>query len=339
MGISTIRSYRGAQIFEIVGLDDELVDEHFTGHPVAGSAGSGSASSPPRRSTATPAPIPRRTACALAEHVESGPPARRRTRTCCPRAASTAGAATARSTCGTRRRSPRSSTLRAPRRATRPESYEEFSRLVNEENAQRGDPARPARRCSESDDPYELARGRARERDRQALLDRRDEPRRAFAGGARDPRDRDEPDRRLVELAARAARTAGATRPTRTATSAARGSARSPPGRFGVDVEYLAHADQIQIKIAQGAKPGEGGQLPGHKVDDYIGSLRFATARRRADLAAAAPRHLLDRGPQAADLRPARRQPDARRSRSSSPPSPASARSPPASPRRAPTTS
>ena len=47
-------------------------------------------------------------------------------------------------------------------------------------------------------------------------------------------------------------------------------------GRFGVDVEYLSHADQIQIKIAQGAKPGEGGQLPGHKVDDYIGALRFA---------------------------------------------------------------
>ncbi|KAB2856431.1 MAG: glutamate synthase subunit alpha, partial [Bauldia sp.] len=47
-------------------------------------------------------------------------------------------------------------------------------------------------------------------------------------------------------------------------------------GRFGVDVEYLSRADQIQIKIAQGAKPGEGGQLPGHKVDDYIGALRYA---------------------------------------------------------------
>jgi glutamate synthase domain-containing protein 2/glutamate synthase domain-containing protein 3 len=48
-------------------------------------------------------------------------------------------------------------------------------------------------------------------------------------------------------------------------------------GRFGVDADYLAHADQIQIKIAQGAKPGEGGQLPGHKVDEYIASLRFST--------------------------------------------------------------
>jgi glutamate synthase domain-containing protein 2/glutamate synthase domain-containing protein 1/glutamate synthase domain-containing protein 3 len=48
-------------------------------------------------------------------------------------------------------------------------------------------------------------------------------------------------------------------------------------GRFGVTIGYLMEADQIQIKVAQGAKPGEGGQLPGSKVDRYIGELRFAT--------------------------------------------------------------
>ncbi len=47
-------------------------------------------------------------------------------------------------------------------------------------------------------------------------------------------------------------------------------------GRFGVTAEYLANADQIQIKMAQGAKPGEGGQLPGHKVSPYIAQLRFS---------------------------------------------------------------
>ena len=47
-------------------------------------------------------------------------------------------------------------------------------------------------------------------------------------------------------------------------------------GRFGVTAEYLNSADQIQIKMAQGAKPGEGGQLPGHKVSDYIAELRFS---------------------------------------------------------------
>ena len=47
-------------------------------------------------------------------------------------------------------------------------------------------------------------------------------------------------------------------------------------GRFGVTAQYLSSADQIQIKMAQGAKPGEGGQLPGHKVTDYIGKLRYS---------------------------------------------------------------
>ncbi len=48
-------------------------------------------------------------------------------------------------------------------------------------------------------------------------------------------------------------------------------------GRFGVTAEYLASADEIQIKIAQGAKPGEGGQLPGHKVDKMIARVRYST--------------------------------------------------------------
>jgi glutamate synthase (NADPH/NADH) large chain len=48
-------------------------------------------------------------------------------------------------------------------------------------------------------------------------------------------------------------------------------------GRFGVTAEYLVNADDIQIKMAQGAKPGEGGQLPGHKVDKNIASVRHST--------------------------------------------------------------
>ena len=48
-------------------------------------------------------------------------------------------------------------------------------------------------------------------------------------------------------------------------------------GRFGVTSLYLTEADELQIKMAQGAKPGEGGQLPGHKVDDWIGKTRHST--------------------------------------------------------------
>src|SRR5437773_9524363 len=48
-------------------------------------------------------------------------------------------------------------------------------------------------------------------------------------------------------------------------------------GRFGVTSEYLVNATDLQIKMAQGAKPGEGGQLPGHKVYPWIAKVRFAT--------------------------------------------------------------
>jgi glutamate synthase (NADPH/NADH) large chain len=48
-------------------------------------------------------------------------------------------------------------------------------------------------------------------------------------------------------------------------------------GRFGVTSHYLSEASELQIKMAQGAKPGEGGQLPGHKVDDWIGRVRHST--------------------------------------------------------------
>ena len=48
-------------------------------------------------------------------------------------------------------------------------------------------------------------------------------------------------------------------------------------GRFGVTINYLTNADELQIKIVQGAKPGEGGELPGRKVDEYIASIRHST--------------------------------------------------------------
>jgi glutamate synthase domain-containing protein 2/glutamate synthase domain-containing protein 1/glutamate synthase domain-containing protein 3 len=48
-------------------------------------------------------------------------------------------------------------------------------------------------------------------------------------------------------------------------------------GRFGVTANYLINAEELQIKLAQGAKPGEGGQLPGHKVDEIIGATRHST--------------------------------------------------------------
>ena len=65
-------------------------------------------------------------------------------------------------------------------------------------------------------------------------------------------------------------------------------------GRFGVTNEYLVNSDEIQIKMAQGAKPGEGGQLPGHKVFEEHRQGAVFDAGRGTHLAAAAPRHLFD---------------------------------------------
>src|SRR5690606_12866480 len=48
-------------------------------------------------------------------------------------------------------------------------------------------------------------------------------------------------------------------------------------GRFGVTINYLTNADELQIKISQGAKPGEGGELPGRKVDENIARIRYST--------------------------------------------------------------
>ena len=120
--------------------------------------------------------------------------------------------------------------------------------------------------------------------------------------------DRDEPHRRQVQhrrrrRRARTLQAAGQRRiPMRSAIK------QVASGRFGVTTEYLVNADDIQIKIAQGAKPGEGGQLPGHKVgQDHRASAPF-DAGRGPDLAAAASRHLFDRGSGAADPRSEERQ-------------------------------
>ena len=80
-------------------------------------------------------------------------------------------------------------------------------------------------------------------------------------------------------------------------------------GRFGVTSLYLTQAGDIQIKMAQGAKPGEGGQLPGQQGLPVDGAHPALDARRRAHLPAAAPRHLLHRGPRPAHPRPQERQP------------------------------
>ena len=142
-----------------------------------------------------------------------------------------------------------------------------------------------------------------------------------------------EPPRRALEHRRGRGGPAGASRDDRRSTIK-----QIASGRFGVTAHYLVNADQLQIKMAQGAKPGEGGQLPGHKVDDYIAFLRNSTPG--VGLISPPPHHdiysIEDLKQLIYDLRT--RQPARRRSRSSSSPRSGWARSPPASRRRAPTT-
>ena len=125
--------------------------------------------------------------------------------------------------------------------------------------------------------PVPDRRGRAGLRDRQALLHRGHELRLDLGGGPRDAGHRHEPPRRQVATPARAARTPSATCRLPNGDSRRSAIKQVASGRFGVTSEYLVNADDLQIKMAQGAKPGEGGQLPGHKVYPWIAKTRHST--------------------------------------------------------------
>ena len=293
---------------------------------------------------------------ALERHARAYP-RRASRRRCCPSAASTRGAATASTTCGTPRRSRSSSTPCArptatssdalaatagPRRRPRERGLREVPRvraLVNEDAARQRDAARAAR---------DFTHG---ERRRRPI-----------------PLEEVEPAREIVKRFCTGAMSLGSISREAHETLAIamnRLGGRSNTGEGGEDPRAL-HARRQRRPAPLGDQAGRLGALrrddplprQRRRAADQDGPGRQARrgrpaarpqgrrvhrldpphdAGRRADLAAAAPRHLLDRGPQAADLRPALLEPAARRCRSSSSPRSASARSPRASPRRTPT--
>jgi glutamate synthase (NADPH/NADH) large chain/glutamate synthase (ferredoxin) len=253
MGISTIQSYNGAQIFEAVGLHRDLVDEHFTG--TASRIGGIGIDVIARETlhrhalaypeTATLLPVGGRYAWRRDGEAHQWSPA----------------------------------TVAKLQHAVRHggrQTYDEWAREVNEQ---------ATRRCS--------LRG---------LLGLKFDP----DGGI--PLDEVEPASELVKRFATGAMSLGSlsreaheslaiamnrihgrsntgeggedpARYVRDPNGDYRRSAikQVASGRFGVNIHYLTNADELQIKMAQGAKPGEGGQLPGHKVDRYIGKIRFTT--------------------------------------------------------------
>jgi len=251
MGISTISSYCGAQIFEAVGLESGLVDRHFTGTPSRiGGIGT--------------AVLARE---ALDRHARAYP----RNGDLLP----LGGVYAWRADGEYHQWNPE--TIALLQHAVRHggySTYEEYSKLVNEEAVRRA-----------------TLRGLLRFRKGSPIPMEEVEPAseivKRFATGAMSLGSLGREAHETLAIAmnrlgGKSNTGEGGEDPVRYVPDANGDSRRSAikqvaSGRFGVNIHYLVNADQLQIKMAQGAKPGEGGQLPGHKVDPYIASIRFTT--------------------------------------------------------------
>jgi glutamate synthase (NADPH) large chain len=243
MGISTIASYRSSQLFEIVGLSEEVVELCFAG-TVSRIRGAGFADlEDDQRRLATLAfdPLAPVTQGGLLKYVHGG-----EYHMYNPDVVTTLQAAVAQGDYGL---------------------YREYARLVNE---------RPVSCLRDllrlrSATPVPLAEVEPAE----AILKRFDSA--GMSLGALSPEAHEALAIAMNRLGARSNSGEGGEDPARYGTERSSKIKQVASGRFGVTPEYLINAEVLQIKIAQGAKPGEGGQLPGHKVNEMIARLRFAS--------------------------------------------------------------
>ncbi len=268
MGISTVQSYCGAQIFEAVGLEPELVERHFTG--TASRIGGVGIEVLARE--------------ALERHAR-GYPVRERVLADADRDAATAGERELLPPGGLymwrrdgERRMWDPETIALLQHSVRangddtssPQTYERFSRLVNEENSRHG-MLRGLLRFRDDVEPIPL----------EAVEPAREILKRFSTGGmslgALSPEAHETLAVAMNRLGGQSNTGEGGEDPRRFADERRSAIKQVASGRFGVTIDYLVNSDQIQIKMAQGAKPGEGGQLPGHKVDSYIAKLRHST--------------------------------------------------------------
>jgi glutamate synthase domain-containing protein 2/glutamate synthase domain-containing protein 1/glutamate synthase domain-containing protein 3 len=282
MGISTVQSYRGAQIFEAVGLDKALIDKHFTytasrigGVDVgvlAAEALERHARAYPPRGGAREELLPVGGVYAWrrdGEHHMWNP----ETIALVQHAVREANGDVAAALGGDRE------AHTAVRESPAFEKYREYAREVNDDAARRATlrglltigagPAAvaPAIALEEVEPASEIVRRFCTGAMSLGSISREAHETLAIA---------------MNRLGGRSNTGEGGEDPVRFKPDANGDRRRSAikqvaSGRFGVTIHYLVNADELQIKMAQGAKPGEGGQLPGHKVDDYIGSIRHTT--------------------------------------------------------------
>ena len=253
MGISTLSSYQGAQIFEAIGVDQVVIDKYFTG-TASRIRGVGLAEIAEE---------------ALLRH-ESAFGARARDRL------DVGGHVHFR--VGGERHIWNPKTVATLQKAVRAEdatSYEAFARLVNDQNRQpmtlRGlwdlVPGQPAVPIDEVEPATAIVKRFATGAMSFGSISKEAHENLAVAmnrigGRSNTGEGGEEPERFLPDPSGDLRRSS-----VKQVASA----------RFGVTAEYLVNADELQIKMAQGAKPGEGGQLPGHKVDKVIAAVRYST--------------------------------------------------------------
>jgi glutamate synthase (NADPH) large chain len=249
MGISTIRSYTGAQIFEAVGLHPELVDRHFTGTPSrVGGVG---------LEVLAREAIDRHARAYPAAASELLPPG---------------GVYAWRRDGEFHGWNPE--TIAALQHAARSEdgadAYDRFATYVNHVAVPKST-LRGLLRFSDDVKPIPLAQVEP-----AAEIVKRFKSG-GMSLGALSPEAHEVLAAGMNRLGGRSNTGEGGEDPARFEDERRSSIKQVASGRFGVTVHYLANADELQIKVAQGAKPGEGGQLPGHKVDRYIARLRYAT--------------------------------------------------------------
>ncbi|ADB50243.1 glutamate synthase large subunit [Conexibacter woesei] len=256
MGISTIQSYCGAQIFEAVGLDPALIDRYFTGTSSRiGGVG-----------------IDVLAKEALERHFRAYPRTGRET-------LPVGGVLQWRRDGERHIWNP--DTIALLQHAVRAENgtagqtYDEFARAVNDEAARKAS-LRGLMKLREAPEPIPLDEVESAEE----IVKRFSTG--AMSLGAISRESHEALAIAMNRIGGRSNTGEGGEDPSRFMPDENGDERRSAikqiaSGRFGVTPHYLVNADQLQIKMAQGAKPGEGGQLPGHKVDDYIAWLRNST--------------------------------------------------------------
>jgi glutamate synthase domain-containing protein 2/glutamate synthase domain-containing protein 1/glutamate synthase domain-containing protein 3 len=281
MGISTIQSYRGAQIFEAVGLERELIERHFTG-TASRIGGVGldvlATEALERHARAYPAPkddlLPVGGVYAWrrdGEHHMWNP----ETIALVQHAVRAANGNVSAALRG------EAQALEEVRSSDAYAKYQEYARAINE------DAARKATLRGLLEFGPREGDGRAREPIALEKVEPASEIVRRFCTGAMSLGSISRESHETLAIAmnrlgGRSNTGEGGEDPARFMPDPNGDRRRSAikqvaSGRFGVTINYLVNADELQIKMAQGAKPGEGGQLPGGKVDAYIGAIRHTT--------------------------------------------------------------